>query len=463
MPSGARSPKSSDRGSLATRRSEAGSALASGDASSARSLAEGILLDWPNDPATREILAIALAQTGHPAESLDLLDALLREKAGTGSAEGAATNVPPRIHVHRANVLAMTGRTEEAIASYRTALAQDPEQSGALLNLASLELETGAWPDAAQHLALLLEREPDNAAAHYTRGRLLHRIGETEEAEASYRRAVELDPTKPNAWNNLGNVRKELGRFEDAADCYETALRLGLDRPALHHLVTALRGRSLAKAEASYVRELFDAYAPRFDEDLVEKLGYRVPEDLAALIREVHPDRFASALDLGCGTGLLGRLLRERCTRLTGVDLSAGMLERAALSGVHDSLVEADVVAFLEQTEQVFDLVAATDVLIYVGDLEPLFRALRPRVAPGGLIALSTESLEEGTFALRPSGRFAHHRTYVTDLARGHGFVLAAVREAPCRRERGEILAGELFLFAAPGSDTSEDAAATSG
>ena len=43
--------------------------------------------------------------------------------------------------------------------------------------------------------------------------------------------------------------------------------------------------------------------------------------------------RFASALDLGCGTGLMGEALRERIDHLTGVDLSAAMIAKARERG----------------------------------------------------------------------------------------------------------------------------------
>ncbi|WP_425536227.1 methyltransferase domain-containing protein, partial [Chromobacterium vaccinii] len=43
---------------------------------------------------------------------------------------------------------------------------------------------------------------------------------------------------------------------------------------------------------------------------------------------------------MGCGTGLAGEAVRPYASRLDGVDLSAGMLERASAKGIYDSLDE---------------------------------------------------------------------------------------------------------------------------
>ena len=76
----------------------------------------------------------------------------------------------------------------------------------------------------------------------------------------------------------------------------------------------------------------------KFDHALVDTLGYRVPEFLAAAIARARPGRFGLALDLGCGTGLMGERLRPFCDRLEGFDISAEMLRKARAKGVYDRL-----------------------------------------------------------------------------------------------------------------------------
>ena len=108
------------------------------------------------------------------------------------------------------------------------------------------------------------------------------------------------------------------------------------------------RGDAPGALPQAYVARLFDDYAPRFDKHLTKNLGYRAPALIAEALSAVASGRrFASALDLGCGTGLMGEALRGRVDRLTGVDLSAAMIAKARERGVYDELVVGDAAAML--------------------------------------------------------------------------------------------------------------------
>ena len=52
-------------------------------------------------------------------------------------------------------------------------------------------------------------------------------------------------------------------------------------------------------------------------------------------------------MDLGCGTGLMGPLLRSHVKQLEGVDLSAGMVQKAKERGCYDKLDVDELVACL--------------------------------------------------------------------------------------------------------------------
>ncbi len=96
-------------------------------------------------------------------------------------------------------------------------------------------------------------------------------------------------------------------------------------------------GRRSTSLPPAYVARLFDDYAWRFDKHLIKNLGYRAPALIADALSAVAPGRgFVSALDLGCGTGLMGAPLRERIDRLAGVDLSAAMIAKARERGLYD-------------------------------------------------------------------------------------------------------------------------------
>jgi predicted TPR repeat methyltransferase len=153
--------------------------------------------------------------------------------------------------------------------------------------------------------------------------------------------------------------------------------------------------------------------------------------------------------DLGCGTGLSGIALKPWAARLAGVDLSGQMLARARERGIYDSLDEAEIAAHLDaRPEGACDLAAAMDVFVYLGDLDPVFRAVTRSLAPGGMFAFSVERLEgEGDFHLAPSGRYAHSAAYLRARAAAHGLAEWKIGEAVIRKEAGQDVTGLLAAF----------------
>ncbi len=126
-----------------------------------------------------------------------------------------------------------------------------------------------------------------------------------------------------------------------------------------------------------YLLRLFDSYAPSFDQHLVDALNYVVPEKLYEAVRAASPEAAAlDVIDLGCGTGLVGQHFRKVAGRLTGIDISARMLQWAERRNVYDRLVLGDYVHYLSARQEPCDVVLAADVFIYAGDLVAVFQAL---------------------------------------------------------------------------------------
>ena len=192
-----------------------------------------------------------------------------------------------------------------------------------------------------------------------------------------------------------------------------------------------------------------DDYAPDFEKHLVGALGYRGHEAIADQLQRVAPGRrFASALDLGCGSGLCGALLRERCDVLAGVDVSARMLGEARARGVYDRLAQAEIVQHLAlERPGSLDLVVAADVFIYFGRLDDVFAAVRRVLQPGGLFAFTLEAArdDEGDVvagdALQGT-RSRHAARHVRSLAQANGFALHELVAQPLRREQQREVPG---------------------
>ncbi|WP_082666085.1 methyltransferase domain-containing protein [Aureimonas sp. AU4] len=271
--------------------------------------------------------------------------------------------------------------------------------------------------------------------------------GEFEVAADLMRQALERAPDWTAGRMQLADFLLQAERDTEARTIFQGILDADPADPYGAELKLASLGALPVPAAPSplFVAGLFDQYAPRFEEALVNRLGYRVPDLLlGAIDRLAGTDRrFARTLDLGCGTGLMGERLRERTDWLEGVDLSPGMLERARRKGLYDALREGDILEPF--AAEPFDLVTAADVLTYLGDLEPAFRRIAETARPGAPVAFSFEVEETAEpFTLRASLRYAHRPDHVRSLLVACGFETVAIERAVIRRDAGADVAGAI-------------------
>jgi predicted TPR repeat methyltransferase len=381
---------------------------------------------------------------------------------------------------NRGNALRKLGRLDDALASYDRALALRPNYPEAWCNRALLLQDLGqaaqalasaeralagranygeAWcargnalqgldrfEEALASYDRALAIDGGNAQAHCARGTARKRLGRLEAALAGYEQALRLRPDYATAQHYRANALRDLGRRDEAIAAYQHALELGADREQVAFALAALGvGEVPTGSPAAYVRELFDQYAGHFDEHLVEKLGYRTPALLDEAIRRHVPLGAGDVLDLGCGTGLMGPYLRPMAARLTGVDLSGKMLEKARERWIYDQLECGEIVEYLGTSEDAFDLIVAADVLVYLGDLASLMRNVHRALRPGGWFCFSVEACEDADFALRASNRFAHSPHYVRRLAAG--FDVIETQAATLRTENGSPVPGYLVIM----------------
>jgi predicted TPR repeat methyltransferase len=259
--------------------------------------------------------------------------------------------------------------------------------------------------------------------------------------------ALELTPGWAMGWFRLGEMQEAAGATDQAAEAWRMTLKLDpADRPG-----AALKLELIGAAPASaappspFVEALFDQYAGSFDTALVEKLGYRVPELLDGAIR-VQRVRFGHAIDLGCGTGLMGGRLRPMTAFLEGSDISAAMLKKAEVKRIYDKLAKADLQTIHLKPAGV-DLVTAADVFMYLGALDGIFAKVAAALRPGGLFAFSVEHhAGPEDFLLRPSRRYAHSERYLRRLLVDAGLSLASLARADIRMDRGEAIKGLIVV-----------------
>ncbi|SEE55714.1 Predicted methyltransferase, contains TPR repeat [Rhizobiales bacterium GAS188] len=430
----------------------------------------------PQDAAIWGDLAGALNAASKPREARLCMEKSL-----------AIDDVQPRSWLLLATICGGLGDDIAAERAFAKSLDLDPMLADAAFGLGILYFRQQRFEAAAEQLRLVVKLGTNNKFVHICLAKALHLVGAFSEAASAYAVAAQFEPAEPLLLQNLallrliettisGTVEQAIAAYrrtagvhaEDIAKVTETAfhqlsgyghrdaaIRLGQARLALvpndpvqRYLLAALSGDELVSAPSDYLVAYFDRFAAGFDKQLVELLGYDVPRTLKVLAASIRPN-FSAILDLGCGTGLGATHLRALGGTLTGVDLSPAMLEKASGRKLYDKLVEGEVLAYLSEAKETFDLVFAADLLVYFGKLEALVDAVARRLASGGLFAFSIETSAAGRgagYRLMPSGRFAHRLAYLESVSRD-AFELVATQETKLRLEANRPVEGALVVL----------------
>ncbi len=377
------------------------------------------------------------------------------------------------------------GRDEEALDLLKRATVAAPDSPGVFMNYGNVLLEAGEADEAVDAYRRMLELAPDHAGAWNNMGVLLRTLGRLEVAEEALRKSIELAPEDAGPWHNLGNLLLSSGRIEESVQC---ALRsvtllpestvgrklLGVayaylgetekakavfaewledapdDPTALHHLA-ALEGRVPDRASDAYVEEVFDKFAASFDSKL-EKLEYRAPELVRDELAATTGGRKVSVLDVGCGTGLVGPLIREQASHLVGIDLSAKMLAKAETRGAYDALEKAEFIAYLGAVDSRFGAIVAADSLCYVGPMDAFAAGALAALEPGGVMIGTFEADgDDDAVTLGYSGRYTHGRAYLARAFEAAGFEAVAIRPEVLRMEQGKPVHGYMVTARRPG------------
>jgi predicted TPR repeat methyltransferase len=391
----------------------------------------------PGRVSTRVNLAATRLRAGRAAEALAGLDAVL-----------AAEPQHLDAWCHRAVALAALGRDAESLESADRVLAADPANAAAWFRRGHALERLRRFDEALPAFERLLALQPQHAEAWFRLGQLQQRQGRLDAALASLDRALAMTPGLAAAWTQRGSLLKDMGRRAEATAAFERAIELGADAELNRFFLASLGAQpSPATAPPAYVQALFDDYADGFDEHLVDVLGYQAHRQLVTPLAGLQAQAFASALDLGCGTGLCGPLLRPIVRRLTGLDLSQAMLDQAAARGVYDRLLKADLVDYLQSTTDHHDLVVSADVFIYVGELDAVFAGVARVLRPGGVFCFSVEQAEDDRpVALTAQLRYAHSLPYLQGLAQHHGMHMLRSAAEPIRQHRTQSIPG-LYVY----------------
>jgi predicted TPR repeat methyltransferase/lipoprotein NlpI len=405
-----------------------------------------VLAAEPANPDALHLLGVLQAQRGRHDEAAVLIAAAI-----------AANPHEPMFHNNLGNVCTERGRLDEAEASYLRALQLDGSRVDALNNLGVLLGARGNADGAEQVLRRVIELAPGFADARQNLANHLFRCGRLPEAVQQCMDGLVVAPRSAVLRRLLGVSYSMLGMKEEATAVWRAWLQAEPGNVLAEHHLRACTGEDVpARAADAYVQRVFDGFAASFDAKLAS-LSYRAPQLVTQAVARHGgaPQRDRDVLDAGCGTGLCAPLLAPWARHLAGVDLSAGMLEKARARGGYDELVQGELVAFLRERGRCWDLIVSADTLCYFGALEAFAAAAAASLRPQGRLVFTVEALDAAggdagaDHRLLEHGRYSHRRGYVQGVLQAAGLDVLEISGAVLRTEGGEPVHGWVVAAAA--------------
>ncbi|WP_315762544.1 MULTISPECIES: class I SAM-dependent DNA methyltransferase [unclassified Bradyrhizobium] len=280
------------------------------------------------------------------------------------------------------------------------------------------------------------------ADRRYEFARDLQLKGDLAAAAEVLEQALEVAPNFASAWFALGEIRDDMGEADAAIAAFQKACVADPDdRHGASVRLMRLGAKPLSDMPKAYVQSLFDQYAPRFEQELIERLHYRAPAILFKAVLSVRAAQkktafFKRAVDLGCGTGLGAAAFAKNVDTFIGVDLSPGMIEQARATALYAELdVDDMTAALLRQRDASADLVLAADAMVYVGELAPVLQQVQRVLMPGGLLAFTVESHDGDGVIMGGGLRYAHAAEYIRNAIASAGLTLSHLVPASPRTE----------------------------
>ncbi len=390
------------------------------------------------------------------------------------------------------NVCYAKGNFTEALAYYEKLYAINPNSYNAIINIANTCYNLSHFIRAIEYANMAIEKRPTSVDPYIIAGNSYIELLKNDEATALLKKAAEIAPDSDWLCMSIANLFRKMNNWKQCLHYAWKAFALKGDKataddhinfgyllyeaqdekqeelaekylarweerfpenPIVRHISCALRNvQEVPTSDLSYVKGLFDGFAPSFDEILAE-LDYKVPELIALFLKDTLKTKLFKKrriLDLGCGTGLCTEALLAYFPNeeYYGVDVSDKMLEAAGRKNIYKALYADDIIGFLETNEEVYHAVAAGDVLTYMGELKTLFRLLVNAIKINGLFcfSISKNTLNASDYFLTPSGRFVHSITYVRRLLKYCGFEVLRQEEHVLRREGVKDVEGYVIL-----------------
>ncbi|QOP41398.1 methyltransferase domain-containing protein [Sulfurimonas marina] len=326
----------------------------------------------------------------------------------------------------------------------------DSSESDDYLNLANSYKNNKDYKNALVYLKKAIKVDNNCYKCYHQIADVYDKLNKYEQSLFYLQKAIKIFPDFYDALFSMAQCYRKMKNEQKMLEYLHKTLEKRQEHPGANHLLASLNRETSSKYSSEYVEDLFDRYADHFENHLMNSLNYQVPTIIRKKLQFLNPPRDSKVLDLGCGTGLLGKNIVDLFPNLVGVDISTNMIEETRKKEIYTTLYINDIHDFLFKNVKKFDLIIAADVFIYIGDLQGVFSSVKKSLSNNGYFIFTIELSSEtntSNHQLAKSGRFSHTMEYVESLCKENGFDVIGKEEIILRQENKTGQKGVIFTL----------------
>ena len=340
---------------------------------------------------------------------------------------------------------------EQAYSYAKQVLELDATDKNALTILGNSALELQKYDEGKLAFSKIINLDSNDFWSYNSLSQIYQKTQDYERALSHGWKAVELSNGAESQHINFGYLLYEIRQEKNLKEVEQYAQKwlenYGKNTIVFHMANSVLQNSKIQRAGAEYLQNIFDAFAPEF-EQVLSGLEYQAPQIIHNEIIKIYGQnhrRKLSILDAGCGTGLCGAFLRKysRFYGLYGVDISEKMLQQAKQKNIYNYLIQDDLEHYFFSAKKQFDLIVSADVFTYLGDLQKIIFGSYNCLKKNGrfIFTVSANNVDDSDYYLHPSGRFLHHQNYIKKLLQKCNFSIEKIEENFLRNEgENEVL-----------------------
>ena len=251
-----------------------------------------------------------------------------------------------------ANIYYANKEYNSALELYQKLYEINPKSYIAIANIANTCYNLNQFIRAIEFAKMAIDMRPNSVEPYIVAGNSYAELLKKEDAATLLKKAASIAPTSEWVCNSIASLFMKMGNYkqglnyawrlfslknnitaedhinfgyilyeahdENQTELVEEYLTLWEKKypnnPIVHHSCCALRNiQEIQTSDIDYIKNLFDGFAPSFDNILME-LDYIVPQSIAEILKNNLKTKLFKKhqiLDIGCGTGLCTEELKK--------------------------------------------------------------------------------------------------------------------------------------------------------